>query len=539
MSEQFAQEDIIPNGEEIVERFGGIRPMASKLNVPVTTVQGWKKRDAIPAIRRDEILSAAALHNINLKGLITDAANQNTHGRSAGIAEDPALAQSPAQPQQQPKARVQAPASAAHKGDADMLQIRRMARNTSLITTVSLLVIVLGAGYLLFGQSGQSPQNIDALENRLAIVEQQANTMPAPSEPGFVGRKLAELEQKVGDMELIMGLTPTELATMARNVATGSGASLAQRLSSLEQQLTASAGGAPALTGMVDRMQTMSQSPQGRVQMQKAIEELRSVVTGLQGRTDTLESTLTQAKTENAALAQTLQDVTGRDLGAAAMLLALTQLRQAADREAPFTEDLALLQSVAEKTDPQLAESVSKLAPFAEQGILSPAGLKRELLAATNEIVSAKMRGEDVSVKDKVMGRIKGLFSVSKDGVPMAGGSPEQALIKEASAQLDAGNVAGAMAALQKLEGPAAEAAAPWQNKAAATVIAQQLDLQLVNNLMGKIKSGLNGVTAGAARPINLAPQAQPQTQQPDPLAVTPQPSMLPAPEQPSMGFPQ
>jgi len=52
--------------ERIIARFGGIRPMAHKLNVPVTTVQGWKKRGAIPESRHDDIRSAAAVHGVDI-----------------------------------------------------------------------------------------------------------------------------------------------------------------------------------------------------------------------------------------------------------------------------------------------------------------------------------------------------------------------------------------------------------------------------------------------------------------------------------------
>ncbi len=52
--------------ERIIARFGGIRPMAHKLNVPVTTVQGWKKRGAIPEVRHDDIRAAAVAHGIEL-----------------------------------------------------------------------------------------------------------------------------------------------------------------------------------------------------------------------------------------------------------------------------------------------------------------------------------------------------------------------------------------------------------------------------------------------------------------------------------------
>ncbi len=45
--------------EAVIRRFGGIRPMASKVNIPVTTVQGWKRRGAIPLQRHAEIIAAA------------------------------------------------------------------------------------------------------------------------------------------------------------------------------------------------------------------------------------------------------------------------------------------------------------------------------------------------------------------------------------------------------------------------------------------------------------------------------------------------
>lgn len=50
---------VTTSAEEIISIFGGIRPMASKLGIPVTTVQGWKKRKKIPNSRVIDILNAA------------------------------------------------------------------------------------------------------------------------------------------------------------------------------------------------------------------------------------------------------------------------------------------------------------------------------------------------------------------------------------------------------------------------------------------------------------------------------------------------
>lgn len=76
--------------DALIERFGGIRPMAAKLDVPVTTVQGWKERAAIPERRWPEIAAAAQQHGIRLTseaGTVTMApASQSMGGRSADSA---------------------------------------------------------------------------------------------------------------------------------------------------------------------------------------------------------------------------------------------------------------------------------------------------------------------------------------------------------------------------------------------------------------------------------------------------------------------
>lgn len=66
-----------PAVERIIERFGGIRPMAHKLDIPVTTVQGWKKRGAIPLARHADLRASAAKHRIKLSEADLEAATPN------------------------------------------------------------------------------------------------------------------------------------------------------------------------------------------------------------------------------------------------------------------------------------------------------------------------------------------------------------------------------------------------------------------------------------------------------------------------------
>lgn len=50
----------------VFEKFGGIRPMASKLGVPSSTVKSWHVKREIPGWRYDHILHVAASHKIPL-----------------------------------------------------------------------------------------------------------------------------------------------------------------------------------------------------------------------------------------------------------------------------------------------------------------------------------------------------------------------------------------------------------------------------------------------------------------------------------------
>ena len=72
----------------IIEQFGGIRPMSNKTNIPVTTIQGWKKRGTIPKSRRDEVLAFATQNDIDLTGSLnlTDTPAQETIRKKEGPA---------------------------------------------------------------------------------------------------------------------------------------------------------------------------------------------------------------------------------------------------------------------------------------------------------------------------------------------------------------------------------------------------------------------------------------------------------------------
>jgi len=63
------QSDGFPDAGRIVDAFGGVRPMAARLGIAATTIQGWKSRGNIPAARRPEVRDAAQAAGIDLSDL--------------------------------------------------------------------------------------------------------------------------------------------------------------------------------------------------------------------------------------------------------------------------------------------------------------------------------------------------------------------------------------------------------------------------------------------------------------------------------------
>ena len=97
---------------QVIGAFGGIRPMAGKLAVAVSTVQGWRERAAIPAGRHADILRAARDHNIALdQALLSD----TSHPPAGGAPSRPESAKPRVSPKTAPQA-ARATAQATSQG---------------------------------------------------------------------------------------------------------------------------------------------------------------------------------------------------------------------------------------------------------------------------------------------------------------------------------------------------------------------------------------------------------------------------------------
>ena len=100
----------------VIAAFGGIRPMAAKLGIAVSTVQGWRERAAIPAARHEQIAAAAKAQGVTLDaGLLaaSDKAPAATKDAQAPGAQDEMGTQNGAKDEPAPAARASAARPAA------------------------------------------------------------------------------------------------------------------------------------------------------------------------------------------------------------------------------------------------------------------------------------------------------------------------------------------------------------------------------------------------------------------------------------------
>ena len=523
-------QDALTGATEIIERFGGIRPMANKINVPVTTVQGWKKRDVIPGNRRGEVMAAAQEYSIDISDLTSGSAiaNENRQEEPKIEASEPltpfaarreeAARTESVRVERVSTSRPAAPRAAEFKSHEELMaeiqSSNEQAIKTSVWATTGLILIAMAGGAFLLWPSAkkieQNSQDIATLEGNVEQLGGDVRDMNRRGSflknlvPEDMQQKIDEMQTQARNIQQNMQQLSEQAERFQQGVMAGDAGSLSQRMDNLEAQF-AELTGSDSMAGFSARIKSLEQSVAGQAHLGDAMTELQGIVDSLDGRVSTLEGKLQDVQGEDTALGQTLEGVSGDDLKAAAMLIAFSQLRGSLNRQAPFEEDLALMQKMVGNDNPELQEALMRLAPKSESGVLTAGGLSDEFKGLAGEIVVDSLKGEDVSVMDRIKTRIGSIFKVEKDG-EMVTGTETQAAVNRAQILLDKGDIQGAITELQTLQGPAAQKAEPFIEQAQATMLAEQVQTMLYQNILSKISA--SATLSGAVPAVdNMMPQ--------------------------------
>ncbi|MFP4313969.1 MAG: COG4223 family protein [Alphaproteobacteria bacterium] len=516
------------NASDIIERFGGIRPMSHKTDIPVTTIQGWKKRNSIPAGRYDQIVSAAREHDVDLSGLVENGgANSNDKADVSNkadnqITEDNQVSSDKDGTQtysnegktlKNKEVNKTGPADKPHAND-DYQTIRReisdmegKAVKKSVLISAALFIVVLGGiAALLWPKAESVNETVQNNAEQLANIESRTgetgsginarvtDLMPESWQNQIDGwmNEAEQIKQDALNAKEQAQAALQKVEEISGDVLGPDAGTMGQRVEKLEghyQDVMATS----EMTYFMDKLRSMGASIPGQNMLGSAQNELNSVLSSFSGTPEQLDGYLDQARQQSSALGQTFEGVPADDMKAAALLFTFNQMRAALNREGqPFEEDLVLLKNFVGQDNTELHTAIDRLAPRAKDGVLSVEGLSNEFRDVAGDAVVASLKGEDVSVQEKAKARFNELFSVEKDG-ELVTGTETQMRLNEINNLLEDGNLDEAIAKADLLEGPEAEIVQPWIEKAKATQAAQEMsnilgyniDLRTMDNIEG------------------------------------------------------
>ncbi|MGQ0528193.1 MAG: carph-isopro domain-containing protein, partial [Alphaproteobacteria bacterium] len=259
------------SAEEIIERFGGIRPMAGKLGIPVTTVQGWKKRNFIPPARLGEIQQAAEQNNIDISDLIDGLQNQ-TEPVTANARPESARPQSPPRATQPALSKEEFDAFLERKIAERMAGIEKKTVTKGAVINAALLVLTLVAGVALLWPYKKMPeenqQALQSIENKIGTL--QGDLAEIKEEQSFID----ELKQDAAKVQQGVQGAITQAQEISGDLSAGT---LEERIAKLEGHIGNNAASS-MMSDLLTRYQSMMGSAQGDAMLGGVVQQLNAML---------------------------------------------------------------------------------------------------------------------------------------------------------------------------------------------------------------------------------------------------------------------
>lgn len=326
-----------------------------------------------------------------------------------------------------------------------------------------LLVVLLASEPLwspLLPWSPESPAIDAAVVARLERLEAaQLQFRQARSDAAAASAAAARLEQRLAALEA----KPPPQAPDAAD---------------LRQQIERLSAGMRDLSARADRLDQGVQAAQavpssdlpGRVEtLETALRTQVAAGAELAARIAALDRALASAAAELAARVDAVEKAgqarAAGDTADVGLALALLQIRAAIDTGRPFAAEYEALAALA-RGRPAISAAAAPLAEPATAGVATRAVLARRLREIAPALGAASAGapagdGGEAGWADRALARLRGLVTIRRidQARPLPG--PDSAA-QNAERALAGGDLAGAVAALERLEGAAAEQAAPW-----------------------------------------------------------------------------
>ena len=199
----------------------------------------------------------------------------------------------------------------------------------------------------------------------------------------------------------------------------------------------------------------------------------------LQASIQPLNAKIAELENRITAIARA-QDELRASTGAAALTMAVQNLRRAVAEGKPFSTELKTLASLT--SEPLEA---APLEARRESGLASLARLQRDFDTAAKAAIDAARPAGDGSFTGDLLAKARNLVRVRPTG-DVPGDAPE-AILARAEHRLDSGDLAAAIRETSQLTGPAAQAMTPWlteaKDRAAADDALAKIEARLMTSL--------------------------------------------------------
>lgn len=435
--------------DAIIEQFGGIRPMAAKLGIPATTVQGWKKRGSIPETRTDDIVAAAQSHNIALRAADIAAATapealgtrMNLEDLEREIAAAPAAKPASPPPPQNPVKPLTPPLPARRGG--------------GLLGGTALLVALAALGLSGYGTwrdltappalAPTAPPDLSPLSDRVAALETRQQELAAA---------LDALRQADSTQPTIVGRTPVPAEpALSPGIPAIDTSALEQRLTALEDRPATESTDLAPLTNRV--------------------EALEAVTTELVPRLTMLE--------------------TRRQMGAAGegLIVAVGQLQAALAGGRPYARELRAARALV-AADTALADLLAPLEATAEAGLAGDIALRDKFRLLAPVVLRADRERPDATWTDQVLARMANVITLRRASGEVAG-DDAASILARAEAGLLSGDLPRAVNEMESLPAHAAGPAKEWLELANARMAAEATAATLADMALARMAGSGDG----------------------------------------------
>lgn len=495
--------------DPVIDAFGGIRPLANRLGITASTVQGWKKRGIIPDTRVEAIYTAAEEDHIDINALLAKGQYKMTMDDAVRGAQGTPGDRRRATDRRQQRTTYDAYGnirSATYSGpdrrtgvDRRTYAARQQERvraekwrflSRTVIMAAFFIAAVAYAGAFLLApeffaftekhdREKQLEQQLRDYELKIQEMQRRQNELrrqqglaPLPAEPkqptpGLGQRMNQGLQKAQSVVETVKDTVHTGIDGVQTSV-----------------KKTDTYQGFQSIVGMLGLFENLTRTPEGAAEAQGMLARLRHVMDGAPADPEGLSRAVEQAQKNDPTMGKVMGGVAPKDLGAAAMLLTMNELRGNIGGGKSFESDLKIIEKYA-ADDPEMQAALRRVAPYARSGVLSRQHLQKEFRNIAADIVMAKMQGEDASVRERVMQRLSKYAKLRK--IDDITGDSVDATVARAELLLEQGDIKGAIRELQSLDGAPAETAAPWMQQAEGHVAADESSQLLLQSVIGML----------------------------------------------------